>query len=167
MLDKRQSTLSPISSGLPMRPTGSAAKNSCSFIPSLSTIRATIVVLIRPGQTQLTRLFFWANSSAEVLVADDTMLRRIVCGELGNADQSRTRCCIDDRAASNVEHLRDLIPNTKPDAFEVDRHNPIEHLFRIISGIGHLALNALSERVTGVSTRKPRAPSSRRFMRPG
>src|SRR5438094_17714 len=70
--DKSQTTPSPISSGLPMRPTGSAARNSCSFMPPLSTIRATIGVLIRPGQTQLTRIFFWANSRAAVLVKPTT-----------------------------------------------------------------------------------------------
>jgi hypothetical protein len=57
---------------LPIRATGSAAMNSCSFIPPLSTIRATIGVLISPGQTQFTRIFFYANSRAAVLVSPTT-----------------------------------------------------------------------------------------------
>jgi hypothetical protein len=70
--ESSQTTPSPISSGLPIRPTGSAARNSCSSIPLESIIRATISVLINPGQTQFTRIFFCAYSRAAVLVRPTT-----------------------------------------------------------------------------------------------
>src|SRR5262249_32994852 len=67
--EHNQTTASPTSSGLAMRPTGSIATN-CSSAPGVLRIaRSTIGVWITPGHTAFTRIPDLAYSSAAVLVS--------------------------------------------------------------------------------------------------
>src|SRR5712691_89304 len=69
--EQSQTTASAISSGVPTRPMGSLAMMRALRSGSLKPI-AVIGVWITPGQTHLTRIPWWAYSSAAVLVRPTT-----------------------------------------------------------------------------------------------
>src|SRR6266481_5665938 len=69
--EQSQTTASAISSGVPTRPMGSLAMMRALRSGSLKPL-AVIGVWITPGQTQLTRIPWWAYSSAAVLVRPTT-----------------------------------------------------------------------------------------------
>lgn len=132
--EQSQMTPAAISSGGPIRPTGSSAITLArpSGAPPLK--RPIIGVSMYPGQIALIRMLRRVVESRRSGEAEHPVLRGGVRGAPLDADDTCTRGGVDDCAASLLQDQRDLVLHAEEHAAQIDVEYPVPLLLLVLGG---------------------------------